>query len=118
MNYEVKKVEIGTFNSINPTGIVQTGKHIYNAEKNITRDIICIIDEENEVAIDINDFNKKYKILKRNKYNQILPNQDIVENKEYALNLKNLKPEDINILEKIKYNFKISKYDKEQGKIK
>ena len=117
MNYEIKKVEIGKFKKINATGTVQEGSTVYNAEKEITKEILCIIDRETNLAVDITDLSKRYEIIKRNKYNQILPNQNIEESKEYALKLNELKPEDISILSKIKYNYIVNKYDKqEKGK--
>ncbi|MBP3461231.1 MAG: hypothetical protein J6K21_02325 [Bacilli bacterium] len=114
MNYEIKKVEIGKFKGINVTGKVQLGNTIYNAEKIITKELLCIIDNEKNVAVDITNLNNTYVIIKRNKYNQILPQQNIEENKEYALKLKELKPEDINLLTKIKYNYIVNKYDKQE----
>lgn len=118
MNYEIKKVEIGFLTSIENTGKIQQGNVVYNIEKEVTREIICIIDTENNIAVDLNNFNNKYQILKRNSYNQILPNQEIVSDREYALKLNNLGLEDLDILKKIKYNYKKRKYEKEQGKTK
>jgi tRNA U34 5-carboxymethylaminomethyl modifying enzyme MnmG/GidA len=113
-DYELKRVEIGKFSdNVIPTGRIENGKHVHNIETEITKVQLCIIDNERNVAVNISTFNE-YPIIKKNKYSQILPGQNINYDQEYAINIRNLKPEDIGILESIKYNIKLNKYIKQQ----
>lgn len=114
MNIEVKKVRIGSFKNIQETGIIQSGFVICNVERQDTYDKICIID--GDYAIDINDFKNKYPIIKRNEYNQILPEQEIIEDVLYALDIQNLDKNDD--IKSIKQKKKIHNYLKKQSKNK
>ena len=93
MRYEIKKVKIGFLSNLQETGIIQNGRVVYRYEKTILNeddDLVCIVDSENGVAINVNDYTKKYPILKRNKHNQIADEFVVKENEVYVLDMCDL----------------------------
>lgn len=107
---DIKKVEIGYLKNPKITGIVQNYMCVYKLEKEILEEKICFI--IGDKAIDINDFNNAYIILKKNDYNQILPEQNIKEGLVYGLKVKDLTKEDLSLLKKIDYRKKAKQYKK------
>ena len=101
---DIKKVEIGYLNNSIKTGIIQEGLSVYKLEKKVIEEKICFI--IGDKAVDINNFDNIYPIVKRNIFNQIIAEQIIKEEIKYALNLKKLTKEDLSILKKINYRKK------------
>ena len=73
---ELKNVTIGYLNSQVQTGIVENGKSLYRLEREDVGNKICIIDKEK--AIDIDDFNTEYEIVKRDENKRILNDVDFL----------------------------------------
>ncbi len=66
---EIKRAIIGRLSKPIKTGIVSNGKTLHKLYWNVLDEKICIID--NDVAIDINDFNNTYNLLKRDEYGRL-----------------------------------------------
>lgn len=66
---EIKSVTIGYLNNQIKTGLIENKKTVYKLERENIGERICIID--NEFAIDIDDFEKKYEIIKRDENHRI-----------------------------------------------
>lgn len=95
-NYTLKQVTIGCLNDnvLDDTYISESinGKHFQvqqrEVDKKSLKNIICVIDEENHNAVDI-ETGEYYHILKRDDYNRIVEKPgDIVANCYYALKVK------------------------------
>ena len=110
MEYVIKKAEIGYLKNSKKTGIVQNSMTVFNLEKEVIDEKICFIIEGK--AIDIENFDNVYEVIRRNKYKQILPSQKIDEQKIYALDLKELTKEDLTLLKKSKYEKRAKQYKK------
>lgn len=104
MKLEIKKVNIGKLKLIKKTGIIQSKYTVTEYERKIIDDKICIIDDC--TAVDINNFNNKYKII--TKESQLLPISSFNEEEDYVLSTESIKP---NIKQKILMN-KYKKYKK------
>ena len=81
---ELKNVTIGYLNEKFQTGMVTQGKMLYRFERENIGKKICIIDEDK--AIDIDDFNNEYEIIKRDEYNRIENDIDILT--KYAFEME------------------------------
>lgn len=110
MDVDLKIVEIGYLKNPIKTGIIQQNMAVYNLEKEIVDEKVCFIVDDK--AIDINNFNNIYPIIKRNSSNQILETQEIDSNIKYAITLKDVINCEIGLLKKINYNRKIKQYKK------
>ncbi|MBE6160571.1 MAG: hypothetical protein E7157_05975 [Lactobacillales bacterium] len=110
MEYIIKKVEIGYLKNANKTGIVQNSMTIYTIEKQVIANKICLIVGDN--AVDIDNFDNVYPIVKRNKFKQISPYQKIDEQQIYALDVKELQKEDLSLFKKSKYEKRVKQYKK------
>lgn len=110
MDYVIKKVEIGYLKNINKTGLVQNSMTIYTVEKEVIDERVCFIIGEN--AIDIDNFDNIYPIVKRNKFRQISPYQKIDGQQVYALDVKELEKEDLSLFKKSKYEKRAKQYKK------
>lgn len=107
---DIKKVEIGYLKNPRKTGIIQEGLSVYKLEKEVIEEKICFI--LGDKAVDIDNFDSIYPIVKRNTFNQILPEQIIKEGLLYGLNVKDLTKKDLSILKKVDYRKKEKQYKK------
>lgn len=108
-NYELMKVTIGRFTAPK----TKMNKVSVAIEQNDVVDVknkICII--EKDYVVDVEDFDKQYKIIKTNKYGIILPNQNVDMDEFYALKVKKIEKKDISLLQSININHSYTKYKK------
>ena len=82
----IKNVTIGYLNEKFQTGMVSKGKMLYRFERENVGKKICIID--NDKAIDIDDFNNEYEIIRRDEYNRIENDVDILT--QYAFEMEDV----------------------------
>ncbi len=101
---ELKNVTIGSFSKIEATGIVESGKTLYRLYRNqkYEQQKICIVD--NDIAIDVNNFDNKYPIIKKDAYGRII-DEDILSSVKYAIDQENVS-ESV----KRKYKHKVKQY--------
>ena len=100
---EIKNVTIGYLNNQIKTGIIEGGKSLYRLERENIGKRICIIEKDR--AIDIDDFNNEYEIIKRDEHRRILNQVDFLT--IYAFEME---PVDENV--KKTYKKRIKQYKK------
>lgn len=108
-NYELMKVTIGKF-STPKTTMCKVSEAIEQENVVDIQNKVCIV--EDDYVVDVEDFDKKYQIIKTNKYGIILPNQKVDMDMYYALNVKKIEKKDISLLQSININHSYTKYKK------
>ena len=101
---EIKNVTIGYLNQQFATGIITNGKTLYKLERENIGNRICIIDKDK--AIDIEDFNNEYEIIKRDEYYRII-NENINFLTIYAFEMNSIEKK-----EEKSYKKRIKQYKK------
>ena len=104
---EIRNVTIGLLSSPIKTGIIENGRslcRLYRVPESI-RVKVCLID--NDYAIEVDDFDNKYPLIKRDRLGRIIDNQIIDEETTYALDVE---PFDYQIMKT--YKKKIKEYKK------
>ncbi len=86
---EIKNVTIGYLRGFEKTGIVEKGRTVYKIYRENICTKLCIIDDD--YAIDVNNFDNKYEIIKRDSNYRII--NDIDSNKKYALDIEPIEEE-------------------------
>lgn len=89
-NYDIKEVRLGKFIDTANHEQMKDGKNVLTCEMdpNIDKELICLIDNKNHIAYDLENLNNSYKILQRNKEG-VLINQEIYADEFYVVNISN-----------------------------
>lgn len=84
---EIKEVTLGELSSPVKTGIIENSKTLYRLYRvpDSIRVKVCLID--NDYAVEIDDFDNKYPLLKRDRLGRIIDEQVIEEETTYALDI-------------------------------
>lgn len=106
------RVNTGIYSEFKSTNVISNGKVVFRAEINDVQKHLCTLNEESTYAIDVAT-NEQFKILKRDKHNRIIEqNEPKLFDERYVISMEEITP-----MNKVKSLYLQRKYKKDKKKV-